>query len=45
MMTASGNLIKVMDNCDSEGYMSKPMDLNTVVTMVKHFLYPDGMSA
>ena len=46
MMTASGNLIKVMDNCDSEGYMSKPMDLNTVVKMVKHFLYPnDGLTA
>lgn len=40
MMTASGNLMNVMDEVETEGYMSKPMDLLTVVKMVKHFLYP-----
>ena len=41
MMTAGGNLVNVMDLCPTEGYMSKPMDLDTVVKMVKHFLYPE----
>lgn len=45
MMTASGNLINVMDkvNMSAGGYMSKPMDLHTVVKMVKHFLYQDQL--
>ena len=39
MMTANGNLVNVMDNVESAGgYMSKPMDYETVVKMVKHFL-------
>ncbi len=40
MMTASGNLMNVMDRCETEvrGYMAKPMDLDTVILMVKHFL-------
>lgn len=38
MMTANGNLVNVMDNVDAGGYMSKPMDYETVVKMVKHFL-------
>ena len=38
VMTASGNLINVMDNCHTEGYMSKPMDIHTVVEMVKSIL-------
>ena len=41
MMTAGGNLMNVMDRIDTGGYMSKPMDIETVVKMVKHFLYPD----
>lgn len=42
MMTAGGNLVNVMDRCDTNGYMSKPMDLHTVVNMVTHFLGPDA---
>ena len=40
MMTASGNLVNVMDKIDDRagGYMAKPMDIDTVVKMVKHFL-------
>ena len=39
MMTANGNLVNVMDNVEhAGGYMSKPMDYETVVKMVKHFL-------
>lgn len=40
MMTASGNLVNVMDKIDSNanGYMSKPMDDTTIVNMVRHFL-------
>lgn len=40
MMTASGNLVNVMDKIDSkaEGYMSKPMDEETIIKMVKYFL-------
>lgn len=42
MMTANGNLMNVMENVETSGYMSKPMDIETVVKMVKHFLYPDS---
>lgn len=39
MMTANGNLVNVMDNVESAGgYMSKPMDYETIVKMVKHFI-------
>lgn len=40
MMTASGNLVNVMDKIDSNahGYISKPMDDMTIVNMVRHFL-------
>jgi DNA-binding response OmpR family regulator len=40
MMTAGGNLVNVMDRLeqDAEGYMAKPMDIETVIKMVKHFL-------
>lgn len=43
MMTASGNLVNVMDKIDgnADGYMSKPMDDETIVKMVRHFL--DGL--
>lgn len=43
MMTANGNLVNVMDNVESAGgYMSKPMDYETVVKMVKHFIGNDS---
>lgn len=39
MMTANGNLVNVMDNVESAGaFMAKPMDYETVVRLVKHFL-------
>lgn len=38
MMTANGNLINVMDKVEAPGYMSKPMDIATVIKLVKHFL-------
>ncbi len=40
MMTASGNLVNVMERIPTGGYMSKPMDIDTVVKMVNTFLYP-----
>lgn len=42
MMTANGNLVNVMDNIDAGGFLSKPMDYDTVVKMVKHFLFPEN---
>lgn len=45
MMTANGNLVNVMDRVEAGGFMSKPMDYETVVKMVKHFLYPDASAA
>jgi two-component system chemotaxis response regulator CheY len=43
MMTANGNLVNVMDNVETAGgYMSKPMDYETVVKMVKHFIGPEN---
>lgn len=42
MMTANGNLVNVMEHVETAGgYMSKPMDYETVVRMVKHFLNED----
>ncbi|HXH76280.1 MAG TPA: response regulator [Bacteriovoracaceae bacterium] len=38
MMTAGGNLLNVMDKCQTHGYMAKPMDMDTVVTTVTHLL-------
>jgi two-component system, chemotaxis family, chemotaxis protein CheY len=39
MMTANGNLVSVMEKVEDAGaFMSKPMDYDTVVNMVKHFL-------
>lgn len=40
VMTANGNLVHVMEKVQAEGFMSKPMDCETVVKMVKHFLLP-----
>lgn len=41
MMTANGNLVSVMEKVEDAGaFMSKPMDYDTVVRMVKHFLGP-----
>jgi CheY-like chemotaxis protein len=45
MMSASGNLVKVMDACETQGYMSKPMDLHIVVKMVNHFLDSNELPA
>ena len=45
VMTANGNLVNVMDNVETAGgYMSKPMDYETVVKMVKHFLGNESQS-
>lgn len=44
MMTANGNLVNVMERVEAEGFMSKPMDYDTVVKMVKHFLGPQEIS-
>lgn len=41
-MTANGNLVNVIDLIDAGGFMSKPMDYETVASMVKHLLYPDS---
>lgn len=42
MMTANGHLVNMMDYVErAGGYMSKPMDYETVVKMVKHFLGND----
>ncbi len=40
MMTAGGNLINLMDKVDkaANGYMSKPMDEDTIINTVKYFL-------
>lgn len=40
MMTAGGNLISLMDRVDqgANGYMSKPMDEDTIISTVKYFL-------
>jgi DNA-binding response OmpR family regulator len=40
VMTAGGNLVNVMDKIESPsmGYMSKPMDDETIIKMVTHFL-------
>ncbi len=44
VMTANGNLVNVMERVNVGGFMSKPMDYDTVVKMVKHFLLPDAGS-
>jgi DNA-binding response OmpR family regulator len=41
MMTASGNLVNVMERIHTGGYISKPMDIETVVKMVKEALRMD----
>lgn len=40
VMTAGGNLVNVMDKIESAsmGYMAKPMDDETIIKMVTHFL-------
>lgn len=42
MMTAGGNLIKLMDSVDKEadGYLSKPMDIHSLLNMIEYFLKP-----
>lgn len=42
MMTANGHLISVMERVEeARPFMSKPMDYDDVVKMVKHFLKPE----
>lgn len=49
MMTASGNLINLMDKVDdgADGYMSKPIEDETIMKMVDHFVnnfnYPKAL--
>jgi CheY-like chemotaxis protein len=42
MMTASGNLVKLMDQVEkkADGYLSKPMDIYSVLSMIEYFLKP-----
>lgn len=42
MMTASGNLVKLMDAVDkkADGYLSKPMDIYSLLSMIEYFLKP-----
>lgn len=42
MMTAGGNLVKLMDSVDkkAEGYLSKPMDIYSLLSMIEYFLKP-----
>jgi CheY-like chemotaxis protein len=44
MMTAGGNLIKVMDNVEKEaqGYLSKPMDIDSIIRIIEYFLKPQN---
>jgi CheY-like chemotaxis protein len=48
MMTANGNLVNVMNQMESPsmGYISKPMDDETILNMITHFLdqLPNGPS-
>jgi DNA-binding NtrC family response regulator len=40
MMTAGGNLVNLMDKIETQsmGFMSKPMDDDTIMNMVQHYL-------
>lgn len=42
MMTAGGNLVKLMDSVDkkADAYLSKPMDIYSVLSMIEYFLKP-----
>ncbi len=42
MMTAGGNLVKLMDSVDkkADGYLSKPMDIYSLLSMIEYFLKP-----
>lgn len=42
MMTAGGNLVKLMDQVEkkADGYLSKPMDIYSVLSMIEYFLKP-----
>jgi CheY-like chemotaxis protein len=47
MMTASGNLIKLMDRVDeeAEGYLTKPMDINSIINTIEHVIQPRQRTA
>ena len=47
MMTASGNLINIMDRIDEDanGYMAKPLDDRTIFKMIKHFISAEDLKA
>lgn len=36
---AGGNLVEVMKNCDTLGYVAKPMDINTMLKITKYFTH------
>lgn len=38
VITASGNMLNVIDHVQADGYMAKPMDFNTLVSTVKQCL-------
>lgn len=42
MMTAGGNLVKLMDQVDhkADGYLSKPMDIYSLLSMIEYILKP-----
>lgn len=42
MMTAGGNLVNLMDHVENEAhaYLSKPMELTSLLSMIEHFLRP-----
>lgn len=42
MMTASGNLVKLMDQVgkNADGYLSKPMDIYSLLSMIEYLLKP-----
>lgn len=36
---AGGNLVKVMEDCHTQGYVAKPMDMNTILKITKYFTH------
>ncbi len=36
---AGGNLVKVMEDCNTQGYVAKPMDINTILKITKYFTH------
>jgi DNA-binding response OmpR family regulator len=46
IMTAGGNLVTIMDKVETEasGYISKPMDIKTILQMIEHFIQRDKLN-